>query len=73
MMSLTQAPIPVIKPYHRPLLSVRCIHSTPTGPIGADAISPISIPLNTKSKMSNCIGNCITAAKLRNFDELGKF
>ena len=50
--SLTAAPTPVMKPYQRPLLSVRCMQSTPTGPIGADAMMPISMPLNMKSNIS---------------------
>lgn len=72
-MSLNEAPTPVTKPYQRPLFSVRCTQSTPTGPIGADAIIPISIPLNMKFSMSICIGKGITNAKLRRNCGLHKF
>lgn len=47
--SLNVAPTPVTNPYHLPLLSVRCIHNTPTGPNGADTTIPIIIPLYNMS------------------------
>ena len=56
-MSLHAAPTPVTKPYQRPLLSVRWIHRMPTGPIGAEARTPMTIPLNMKSRMFISIGN----------------
>ena len=37
-----------------------------TGPIGAEAIMPISMPLNTRSTILICIGNGISPAKLIN-------
>ena len=73
MMSLTDAAMPVMKPYQRPLFSVRCMQSTPTGPIGADAMMPIRIPLKMKSNMSICIGNCIMSAKLQILCDIDKF
>ena len=42
--SLKAAPTPVAKPNHRPLFRVRRTVSTPTGPIGALAMMPISMP-----------------------------
>ena len=56
-MSLHAAPTPVTKPYQRPLLSVRWIHRMPTGPIGAEARTPMTIPLKMKSRMFISIGN----------------
>lgn len=47
MMSDNAAPNPVIKPSHLPLLSVRCMHSIPMGPMGADTKTPIKKPLLT--------------------------
>ena len=71
-MSLTAAAMPVMKPYQRPLFSVRCMQRTPTGPMGADATMPIRIPLKMKSIMSICIGNCIVDAKLRKLCDIDK-
>ena len=56
-MSLHAAPTPVTKPYQRPLLSVRWMHRMPTGPIGAEARTPMTIPLKMKSRMFISIGN----------------
>ena len=56
-MSLHAAPTPVTNPYQRPLLSVRWMHRMPTGPIGAEARTPMTIPLNMKSRMFISIGN----------------
>lgn len=49
--SLKAAPTPVTKPNQRPLFKVRWIHKMPTGPIGAEAITPMIIPLNMKSSI----------------------
>ena len=57
-MSLTAAPHPVTKPYIRPLLSVRCTHNIPVGPIGADATIPIIIPFTTISSNEICATSC---------------
>lgn len=56
-MSLHAAPTPVTNPYQRPLLSVRWMQRMPTGPIGAEARTPMTIPLNMKSRMFISIGN----------------
>ena len=56
-MSLHAAPTPVTKPYQRPLLSVRWMQRMPTGPIGAEARTPMTIPLKMKSRMFISIGN----------------
>ena len=53
--SLTDAPTPVTKPYHRPLFRVRCTVRIPTGPIGALATMPMTIPCSTRSiTLSDC-------------------
>lgn len=54
--SLQAAPTPVTKPYQRPLFSVRCMHRMPTGPMGAVAITPMTIPLKMKSRISSWKG-----------------
>lgn len=56
-MSLHAAPTPVTNPYQRPLLSVRWMQRMPTGPIGAEARTPMTIPLKMKSRMFISIGN----------------
>ncbi len=53
-MSLTAAPMPVTNPYQRPLLSVRWMQSMPTGPIGAEAMIPMSSPFRMSSNRSIC-------------------
>ena len=71
-MSLAAAPTPVASPYQRPLFSVRCTQSMPTGPIGALAIIPIRIPLKMKSNIfiGICIG--ISGAKVQIKNETHK-
>ena len=68
MMSLKAAPIPVTKPYQRPLFSVRWMQSTPTGPMGADATTPMSNPFMIKSNVLTG-SNHIIGAKLAFFHE----
>ena len=65
-MSLAAAPRPVTKPYQRPLFSVRWMQSTPTGPIGAEAMTPMSSPLSISCSRSMCIGNGII--RLQSYD-----
>lgn len=49
------APRPVKKPDHRPLFSVRCIHKTPIGPIGADTKTPIASPRIIISRINSIL------------------
>lgn len=67
-MSLKAAPTPVTKPYQRPLFSVRCMHSTPTGPSGADTMTPMRNPFH---RMFNMVSTSIMAANIGLFYETG--
>ena len=60
-MSLMVAPIPVMKPYHRPLFKVRWIQSTPTGPNGADTTTPMMMPFQS---MLSMVSKVIMGAKI---------
>ena len=55
------APIPVMKPYHRPLFKVRWIHNTPTGPNGADTTTPMMMPFQS---MLSMVSKVIMGAKI---------
>jgi hypothetical protein len=44
MISAAAAPSPDTKPDIYPRFNVRCIHSTPMGPSGADTSNPINTP-----------------------------
>ena len=71
--SLMAAPNPVAKPYQRPLFSVLWMQRIPTGPIGADAIMPISIPFRIKSNISMWLIFRNMDAKLQKKHRLHKF
>ena len=53
------APNPVKKPDHLPLLRVRCIQSTPIGPIGAETNMPIAKPLNIIYRINSILTKII--------------